>query len=365
MNADGSDRTRLFTNGTHEGYPAWAPASAADPPQSGPTFTVNTDADHADAAGCTIGDCSLREAIDAANVQQGPNTVAFAIPGDGVHTISLGSPLPPLTDPSTTIDGYTQAGASENTLATGDNAVLTVRLDGSLAVGGGVDPTAIEIASSDNTIQGLSIGSSLGTGFNKAIKANGPAASDNVLRGNQIGGGNQIDGIDVRGGPSGNRIGGPEPGDRNVISGNGDAGVSITSSGRAGGTATTGNRVEGNLITGNRQGVLVQDGAVGTVVTGNEITGNSANGVAVASGLDGETLHTAITGNSIHDNAGLGIDLGMDGVTANDKGDVDSGPNTLQNFPILGVPIVKGGSMTVAFRLNSLPSTRYTQRRSR
>jgi hypothetical protein len=112
--------------------------------------------------------------------------------------------------------------------------VLTVRLDGSLAVGGGVDPTAIEIASSDNTIQGLSIGSSLGTGFNKAIKANGPAASDNVLRGNQIGGGNQIDGIDVRGGPSGNRIGGPERGDRNVISGNTSDGISITSSGRAG-----------------------------------------------------------------------------------------------------------------------------------
>ena len=37
--------------------------------------------------------------------------------------------------------------------------------------------------------------------------------------------------------------------------------------------------------------------------------------------------------NSIHTNGGLGIDLGDDGVTANDTRDTDSGPNSLQNFP--------------------------------
>ena len=42
-----------------------------------------------------------------------------------------------------------------------------------------------------------------------------------------------------------------------------------------------------------------------------------------------------VSGNSIHSNDGLGIDLGGDGVTANDNLDADSGPNTLQNFPVL------------------------------
>jgi hypothetical protein len=60
--------------------------------------------------------------------------------------------------------------------------------------------------------------------------------------------------------------------------------------------------------------------------------------------VDGGVLATAGTGNSIRSNliyengatgSGMDIDLGAAGPTANDPGDADSGPNLLQNFPLI------------------------------
>jgi CSLREA domain-containing protein len=59
-------------------------------PQPGPTFTVNANADTDDGT-CGVTDCTLREAINAANAQAGANTVIF----DGVsEPIILTSALP-------------------------------------------------------------------------------------------------------------------------------------------------------------------------------------------------------------------------------------------------------------------------------
>src|SRR5262245_12811684 len=88
------------------------------------TFTVTTTADS--------GLGSLRQAILDANGNAGSDTIDFAIPGAGVHTISPASALPPITDP-VLLDGYTQPGSSPNTLADGDDAVLLIELDGSNA----------------------------------------------------------------------------------------------------------------------------------------------------------------------------------------------------------------------------------------
>ena len=79
-----------------------------------------------------------------------------------------------------------------------------------------------------------------------------------------------------------------------------------------------------------------------------------------------------IRGNSIHSNhqnpaSGeiMGIDLGEQGVaglTENDLGDGDTGPNGLQNFPIITsavASLVEGGT-TITGRLNSAPDTQYT-----
>ena len=61
------------------------------------------------------------------------------------------------------------------------------------------------------------------------------------------------------------------------------------------------------------------------------------------------------TRNSITNNGALGIDLGTDGVTANDAGDADTGPNNLQNSPVL----ISAGS-AIKGRLNSIPNAIHT-----
>src|SRR5437764_1075637 len=57
---------------------------------------------------------SFRQAILDADNNPGPDTITFAVPGAGVHTISPSTELPPVTDP-VVIDGYTQPGAAPAT----------------------------------------------------------------------------------------------------------------------------------------------------------------------------------------------------------------------------------------------------------
>ena len=90
------------------------------------TFTVTTTNDS--------GAGSLRTAITNANAAAGTDTINFSIVGAGVHTINLTSALPTITG-AVTIDGYTQTGSSVNTLSVGDNAVLTIELNGTGAGG--------------------------------------------------------------------------------------------------------------------------------------------------------------------------------------------------------------------------------------
>src|SRR5258708_36480769 len=79
---------------------------------------------------------SLRQAIMDANGTAGIDTIVFAIPGSGLHTIAPTSNLPTITE-AVIIDGYSQAGSSANTLALGDNAVLQIEVTGT-AISNGI-----------------------------------------------------------------------------------------------------------------------------------------------------------------------------------------------------------------------------------
>ena len=63
--------------------------------------------------------------------------------------------------------------------------------------------------------------------------------------------------------------------------------------------------------------------------------------------------------NTIYNSVGLGIDLGNDGVTANDGADADIGPNALQNTPVLSLAMSNGSQVMVAGMLDSAANSFY------
>jgi len=129
---------------------AAAYADVSSPTQAvlnpGTTFTVNSTGDSPDTdpgdglcqTASVYSECSLRAAIQQVNARvhpdKEPDTIAFSIPGAGLHTIRPHSPLPALLG-QVTIDGYTQPGSAPDSdpLDYANDAILQIELDGSIA----------------------------------------------------------------------------------------------------------------------------------------------------------------------------------------------------------------------------------------
>ena len=272
--------------------------TASRPSYATATFVVNSTADQADVnlgdgvcdsnptAGTEV--CTLRAAIQEANDRTDDlaDTINFNIPTSGVATISPASALPSINGP-VNIDGYTQTGASPNSLDVGNNALLKVELNGSSAGSGGI---GLQISSSGCLIRGLVINS---FGFDGMLM-DGASSVGNHIEGNFIGTdptgtvdqGNGGDGVDITG-SSQNVVGGDTPDKRNVISGN-DEGVFLGSNA---------NRVEGNYI--------------GTDKSGKEDLGNVHGGVTIISGSANNTVGGTTSGsrNVISGNDSIGVDI--------------------------------------------------------
>ncbi|HUQ33560.1 MAG TPA: Calx-beta domain-containing protein [Pyrinomonadaceae bacterium] len=207
---------------------------------------------------------SLRQAILNANAQVGGfHAIEFNIPGSGVKTINLTSPLPAITE-RVTINGYTQPGSSMNTLAVGNNAVLLIELNGANA---GAAANGLTIQANTCDVTGLVINRFSNYGItlssaNNTIRGNfiGTNASGTAALGNQVG-------ISV--GSSGNMVGGASASSRNIISGNTSIGVSV---------GGTGNTVKNNYIGTNASGTLaVANTGPGVEITGTNSTIGSSN----------------------------------------------------------------------------------------
>jgi len=83
-------------------------------------------------------------------------------------------------------------------------------------------------------------------------------------------------------------------------------------------------------------------------ITNNIIHNNGGSGIA----LIGTSSGNLLSQNSFYANGtntpSLGIDLAGDGVSLNDSGDVDSGPNNLLNFPIISTIYKSGSNMVIS-----------------
>lgn len=291
------------------------------------TFTVTTAADS--------GSGSLRQAILDANAAQvtggtscAGHRIVFAVPGSGLHTIRPATPLPPFVIPIV-IDGYTQPGATANTLYQGDNAVLAIELDGSLAGGNGleigprVNGAGGVCGGANSQISGLAINRFAGAGIlanngGLVIYGNfiGTDVTGSIALGNGAGlvfaqnSANQNQGYSIIGdevlgmGGSSDFV----PANRNVIAGNALDGIYVGSSDPA--THTLNYRIRNNYIGLNAagtaalpnagNGIFCDSGCASSYIEENLIAGHTGDGVRIA---DSSVGNGSVRGNGI----GIGV----------------------------------------------------------
>lgn len=366
------------------------------------------------------GSGSLRSALASA-IANGSGLISFDIgSGCGPHVITLASPLPPVTVP-VIINGYSQPGAAPNDLDVGDDATLCVVVEsaGASATRALIVP-ANAADSASLFVEGLAFSNfsdtaiDLGAGSGHLVVGNrfGGNASGHALMPNGIG-------VQLDAAAHDSTVGGDDDGARNVLSGSTGSGIALFQgthdnqvvgnlvgvgwTGDAGGHFTnlgngtrgiylaghdnevsgnwigdnlqsgiavanggaTGNTIEDNWIgfewiatvSGNGQAGIHFEGAAGDApganrVLDNVVYGNATEGVWVEIGQGNR-----IRRNSIAANGGLGIDLDVPGVQANDN-DAGSEPpdyaNRGLNYPVLA--FAGGGFLTGTFT-GSLEST--------
>ena len=327
---------------------AWVPG-----PGLAETFVVNS-ADDSDDGSCdpAPGDCTLREAIDAANASARRDTIEFDAavfpPGDAT-SIQPASALPPLSDPAGVgVDG---SGAG-------------VVLDGSL-LGGGEDGLVIQSgvgqALSKVGVEMLHIRDFPGSGLlvcgGQAPACDDPiskvlvhrvVSTDNGNNGVRVDGGPNIDArvldsVASRNAGNGISLNAGNDGDlskalvqNSSASGNAGSGINLNAS-----SGNLGSRVIGCVAEGNSTGVNINagDSTIGAQVTDTVATGNTNRGINVNAGDDTTGVQirdavasgnggTGVNVNAGEDNTGTRVqgvrsaDNGGDGVNLNAGGAV-------------------------------------------
>ncbi len=204
----------------------------------------------------------------------------------------------------------------------------------------------IELRGAGATIGGTDVGDRnvINHNGNEGINITGAGATGNKVLGNYIGlepdgssgAGNTDVGIAVLSGATGNTIGGPTVSERNVISRNFE-GIEINSANNVVQGNYIGTDATGTLNRGNRSddGVEIQTGGNNNLIggtaagAGNLIAFNQLHGVSLKAGTG-----NAVLGNQIHSNGQMGIDIGNNGVSANNGSTAGGLPNLGMDYPV-------------------------------
>jgi CSLREA domain-containing protein len=299
------------------------PAPMFDVAQTGPTYVVNTVADSNDGV-CGTGDCSLREAILAVNAAPNVNNqITFNIASGcnastGVCTIMTGGELPPINSTmAVVVDGYTQPGASANTLAVGDDAKPLIEVNGTNS--GGAN-SGILVYSANATVKGLVV-NHFNFCFYLATTITGLKVQGNFIGTSSTGkaSGACTVGIYYESPTGPSTIGGTAPAERNILSGNTTNAILVKGSsnnviqGNYIGVDTTGmaklaNGTDGIRIQSSSSNTLIGGTAAGA---GNVISGNAQNAIVVynSSGttVQGNYIGVSATGATALGNASSGF----------------------------------------------------------
>lgn len=251
--------------------------------------------------------CTLRAAIQAANANADADTIQFDF-SSGQVTISPTSALPPIVNP-VTIDGYALGAGNPNTLAVGNDAYISIRIDGQNA-GPNVPGLVFLSGASNSMLRGVAItrfgahGVML-SGQNIANSLIGVSVTGNFIGTDGTGVGDDATGLLANAGSGifindlarNAAVGGDLPAERNLIVAHStQTGVTLFNAPQ--------NGIRNNYIGTNRAGDSRRATAVGislhsitATVTGNTI-GASNLGVFIT-GDSGATNYSYLQGNRI------------------------------------------------------------------
>ncbi len=289
------------------------------------TYTVTKVADTND--GTCDADCSLREAITAANANAGADIIEFNItPADGTaYTITPLSELPTITE-QVKIDGTTQSGSSCS------GRSLKIEIDGTNETYG------LQTTANNFELYGVAITGTGGQHGLRVLNASNPTVNCSNF-GTDVTGtiadGNNQDGIALEN-VTGGTIGSTTLANRNIIGANGQAGIELVDG--TNGVDVIGNYVgtnfTGTVAIGNTFGVAIW-GATGNTIGGtaagerNIISGNTSIGVDIDddndpdpstnNSIEGNYIGTQPDGTTALANTNVGVSL-QGGATGNTIG---------------------------------------------